>query len=104
MEEKKIQGATVNDGKGLYDNDGLLETLIVDLNKLPKLLIDGQFIATCDLIAKMAQKVMNIRKGIKAEKDDYEWKIEDLKRLNNELAEQVYKVPVEKDGVDNGGN
>ena len=104
MTEEKIQGATVNDGKGLYDNDGLLETLITDLNKLPKLLIDGQFIATCDLIAKMAQKIMNVRKGIKAEKDDYEWKIEDLKRLNNELAEQVYHVPVEKDGGENGGN
>ena len=90
----------MNDGNGLYDNEGLLETLLSDLNKLPKLLMQNQYIAFCDLIAKMAQKIANLMKNVAAEKESLTNKVEELKRLNNDLLAEINK----KDGVDNGCN
>ena len=88
-ETKEIGGATVNDGKGLYDNEGLCETLITDLNRLPRLLIDGQFIGACDLLAKMAQKANCIRKGIR---NDMESRDEQIRKLTEKLQEAVDEI------------
>lgn len=79
---KKIGDITVNDGKGLYDSEGLCDSLLMDLNRMQKLLIDNQFIAFCDLIAKMGQKISNLKKGIRADIEDRDRQIEELNRLN----------------------
>ncbi len=73
-------GISVNDGSGLYDNIGLIDTLIIDCNNLPKLLIDNQFVAFCGTIAQMVQKLKNIKEGIEADKKDMERQINDIKR------------------------
>lgn len=86
---------TVNDGKGLYDNEGLCKTLIADLNSLPKLLIDNQFIEFSRKIGEMGQKLLNLHKGIHADSESKKQQIEELKRINDELLK-------EKDGVTNG--
>lgn len=86
---------TVNDGKGLYDNEGLCKTLIADLNSLPKLLIDNQFIEFSRKIGEMGQKLLNLHKGIHADDESKKQQIEELKRINDELLK-------EKDGVTNG--
>lgn len=92
---KKIGDITVNDGKGLYDSEGLCDSLLMDLNRMQKLLIDNQFIAFCDLIAKMAQKINNLKKGIRSDIEDRDMQIEELNRLNTgEKAE----------GNDDGGD
>ena len=49
----------LNDGHGLYDNSGLIDTLIIDCNELPKLLIENQFIAFGNLLTQMFQKLQN---------------------------------------------
>ena len=85
----------VNDGKGLYDNEGLCKILIADLNSLPKLLIDNQFIEFSRKIGEMGQKLLNLHKGIHEENESKKAQIEELKRINDELLK-------EKDGVTDG--
>lgn len=96
MDVKKVGNLTVNDGGGLYDNEGLCDTLINDLNNLIKQFMNGQYIVGCSVAAQMAQKLINLKKGIKADLDSMREKVEDLKRLNDSL--------IEKDGAGNGNN
>lgn len=101
---KKVGDLTVNDGKGLMDNEGLCDSLIVDLNNLPKVLIDGQFVKFCALIVGMVQKISNLKKGISDEMNLMKEKVDELKRMNDDLMEQITGLPVEKDGEPNGEN
>lgn len=57
----------INDGGGLYDNAGLIDSLIVDCNSLPKALIDNQFILFCNTLAQMVQKLKSMKEGIRKE-------------------------------------
>ena len=100
MSAEKIGDLPVNNGSGLFDDDGLFTSLITDLNKLPRLLIDNQFIAACDLTSQMAQKIATLNSGTQKEKEEFRNKIEELKRQNSELMEQLSK----KDGVNDGSN
>ena len=83
----------VNDGKGLYDNEGLCDTLIADLNNLPKLLMTGQYIQYCATVTGMAQKLVNLKEGIRKDMKSMKEKVEDLKRINDRLI-------TEKDGAE----
>lgn len=94
MSEKKIGDLTVNDGKGLFDNEGLCDSLLLDLNSLTKMLMTGQYIQFCATITGMGQKLVNLKKGIQADMDSMKEKVEDLKRLNDLL--------IKKDGAENG--
>lgn len=96
MKEKKIGDLTVNDGKGLFDNDGLCDSLLLDLNSLTKMLMTGQYIQFCATITSMGQKLVNLKKGIQADMDSMKEKVEDLKRLNDLL--------IKKDGVKDGAD
>ena len=98
---KKVGDITVNDGKGLMDNEGLCDSLLLDLNNVPKLLMTGQYIQFCALISSMGQKLVNLKKGIKADRQAMEEKYNDLKQLNDRLVRQI---PVEKDGASDGKN
>lgn len=102
MKEKKIGELTVNDGKGLFDNEGLCDSLLLDLNSLQKMLMTGQFIQYCATVTGMAQKIVNLKKGIKADMDSMKEKVEELKRMNDSLVEQLTGLPVEKDGAKDG--
>lgn len=82
---KQIGDVTVNNGKGLYDNEGLCNTLLTDLNSLQKLLIDNQFIAFSLRIGEMSQKILNLKKGIHDDAESKKQQIEELKRINDEL-------------------
>ena len=103
MEGKKIGDVTVNDGKGLFDNEGMCDSLIVDLNNLQKMLMTGQYIQYCVTITSMGQKIVNLKKGIKADMDSMKEKVEELKRMNDSLVEQITELPVKKDGDGDGG-
>ena len=84
---------TLNDGKGLYDNEGLIDTMIADLNNLPKLLMTGQYIQYCATVTGMAQKLVNLKEGIRKDMESMKEKVEDLKRINDRLI-------TEKDGAE----
>ena len=104
MTEKKIGDTTVNDGKGLYDNEGVCDLLISDLNNLVKVLTGGQYVQFCVLVTGMAQKILNLKNGIKADMDSMKEKIEEAKRINDSLVEQLTGLPVEKEDDGDGKN
>ena len=97
---KQIGDLTVNDGKGMYDNEGMCKLLLKDLNELPKLLIDNQFIEFGRKIGEMGHKILNLHKGIHSDMESKNQQIEELKMINDELLKQLN----EKDGGDNGAD
>lgn len=92
---------------GLFTNDELIDSLIVDLNNLPKLLFEGQNIAFCSSISSMGQKLFNLKQGVKNDIESKIETIEDLKRqlqnaninLKDMTMEEYIKM---KDGAENG--
>ena len=94
----------VNDGKGLYDNEGLCDLLVNDLNELVKDLTCGRGVQFCIHVTGMVQKLTNLKTGIRNDMDDMRKKIEELKAANDSLMEQITGLPVEKDGAENGCN
>ena len=94
---------TVNDGKGLFDNSGLCDSLINDLNSLPKLLIDNQFILFSSVVSQMGQKLLNLKTAIGKETESKNRTIEHLKSmLKANGTEEI--IDSEKDGAGNGAN
>ena len=89
--------AKLNDGKGLYDNAGLCDTILSDLNGCVKLLFEGKFIQFCAIVSSIAARVVNLKKGIETDRKSLIDNIEDLKRANAELLKEL-----NKDGVNNG--
>jgi hypothetical protein len=91
---------------GLYTNDELIDSLILDLNNLPKNLIDGQFIHFCDIVSQMGQKLINLKKGITNDLAGKDRIIEQLKeQLKNTGAEFEEMTPeefVKKSGKKDG--
>jgi hypothetical protein len=85
---KTVSNATVNDGKGLYDNEGLCDTILYDLNRIPKILMDGQYIQFCAVIQSMAQRLVNLKDGIKADMEGKDQTIEQLKQMNDALINE----------------
>lgn len=103
------ENITANDGKGLYDNEGLCDSLINDLNNLVKQCMNGQYIVACSVVSQIAQKLINLKSGIKHDTDALKNNIEDMKNLNNELndelnrmltAQNELKRMVQKNGTD----
>jgi hypothetical protein len=50
----------------------------------------------------MAQKLVNLKKGIQTDMDSMKEKVEELKRMNDSLFEQATGLPVDKEGDENG--
>ena len=71
----------VNDGKGVYDNIGLIDTLIVDCNLLEKELISGKYIGICVKLVEMVQKLDNLKKGVLNDAEAKNKQIADLRQL-----------------------
>lgn len=72
----------VNDGGGLYDSVGLIDTLIVDCNDLPKALFDGQNVRFCGLVVQMVQKLAQLKEGVKTD-------LESRNRLIREQQDEI---------------
>lgn len=100
---ENIDKIPVNDGKGLYDNQGLCDTIANDLNDLIKTVINGNFIRGSAIVYNMTQKLANLKKGIAADLESKDQIIEELKRENDALMKEKTGLPVER-GEDHGGN
>ena len=96
-EVKKIGDVTVNDGKGLLDNEGMCDSLVTDCNNLVKLITSGQYIMFCNTIVQITLKLANLQKGIRADLASKDKIIEELKKLNDELVQEKTGLPVVKD-------
>lgn len=93
---RTIGDVTVNDGKGLYDNQGLCDSIINDMNQMLKAMLSGQYVQGCTIVTGMAQKLVNLKQGIANDMDSMRTKVEELKRMNDSLVEQQTGLPVER--------
>ena len=91
---KKIGDISVNDGNGLLDNEGMCDSLILDCNNSVKMLTNGNYIAFCNIIAQMVQKLTNLKKGIVTDLSSKNEIIEELKQMNNALVAEKTGLPV----------
>lgn len=103
-EVRKIGDLTVNDGKGLLDNEGLCESLIADLNELIRNMAAGQYIRMSIVTAQMYQKLNNLQQGIVNDRNSLKEQLEEMRKLNNELAEKAFGMPVVNGGGDTDGS
>lgn len=87
----------VNDGGGLLDNLGMIDSIIVDCNSLVKFLIDGKCVAFCSKIVEMVQKLSKLRGGVENDSKAKDDVIRELRKLNNDLAEGAYGVPADRE-------
>lgn len=92
----------INDGGGLWDNIGVCDKGIALCNAALKDLVSGQYLAFVNKVEQVAQIFANLKKGIKADVDSLNAKVEELKRTNDALVEQITGLPVLKEGKDNG--
>lgn len=92
----------INDGGGLWDNIGVCDKGISLCNAALKDLVSGQYLAFVNKVEQVAQIFANLKKGIKADVDSLNAKVEELKRTNDALVEQITGLPVLKEGKDNG--
>ena len=77
---------TVNDGKGLYDSGGMIDTLIVDCDALVRDLAGGSYVAFCARIVDMVQKLSRLKDGIVEDRKILE---ERIRELEEAAAEHV---------------
>lgn len=68
----------VNDGGGLYNNLGLIDSLTVDCNELTKVLVSGHYVAFCAKIVDMVQKLSVLRKGVEHDISERDKQIKEL--------------------------
>ena len=94
---KKVGEMTVNDGNGLFDNEGLCDSLILDCNNAVKSICSGQYVQFCGTIVQMVKKLANLKDGIKKDMQSMADKVEELKRMNEELNAQISNMS-KKDG------
>lgn len=90
MSEKTVNGIPLNDGGGLMDNLGLIDSLIVDCNEAVRILVNGQYVLFCSQIVQMVQKLGNLRDGVKNDMDARD-------RLIAEAREQIDGLLKEKE-------
>ena len=64
---------------GIYTNVELIDSIILDLNNLPKEVCNGQFIRACTLVSQMGQKLAALRKGVPEDIANKDKTIETLK-------------------------
>jgi len=95
---------------GIFTNAELVDTLISDMNNLLRTAFDGQYVQACAVVTQIAQKLINLREGIKADLERKDRTIEDLKQALRNAGATVEDVPPEeciaectgKDGAQHG--
>ena len=93
---------------GLYTNSELVDTIIVDLNNLLKLQINGQFVGACNVVTQMTQKLLNLKTGIDNDLKSKDKVIEALKNELRAAGQEVVDIPAEElmkaieEGKENG--
>ena len=93
METKPIR---INDGGGLYDAVGLIDTLLVDCNEIVKMLVGGRYLEFSAKVVEMVQKLTKLRNGVDSDIKSKDALIADLQKTNQELSALAYNIPDEK--------
>lgn len=91
---------------GLYSNEELIDTLIIDCNNAVKSLVSGQYIAFCVAMGQMVQKLGNLKIGVAHDLRNREENIEMLEKRLADLGHPVQKITTDellkKEGESNG--
>ena len=87
----------VNDGGGLLDTTGLIDSLIVDCNTIVGKILTGSYIGFCAKAVDMVGKLTELKKGVAAELSEKDKIIADLKRFANDLSEQATGLPADRE-------
>lgn len=96
--------------KDILTNAELIDSLISELNSLPKMLINGQFVLFCGTIYQMWQKLKNLRNtidnDIKNRNQTIEILKEELRNAGHNVEEMTPQQFIDsmKDGAENGSN
>ena len=80
-----MEKVNVNDGKGLYDNVGLIDNLIVDCERVFKALVSGEYMRFAALMVGMVQKLNNLRDGVKNDTESLQKQVKELQRLLDDI-------------------
>ena len=80
-----MENIKVNDGGGLYDNIGLIDTLIVDCNELLRAAFSGQYVRFSSIIVGMTQKLANLKNGVSNDMDALKKQLDDLRRFVDDI-------------------
>ena len=94
-----MEEISVNDGKGLFDSDGLIDSMILDCNNLVKQLAHGDFVLFCQTVVYMVQKLSNLKKGINSDMKSLQEQIDDLVRVNEKFSSQLYPAKEDEQNV-----
>lgn len=87
---------TVDSNKGVFDNLGLIDTLIVDCNDAIRCCVGGQYVAFCNTMVQMVQKLANLKVGVKNDLENSEQIIKDYETRLAELGHPVEHFSTEE--------
>lgn len=79
----------------MFDNQQLIDSMILDCNNAVGAIAQGQYILFCRLMYEMVQKLGNLKKGVAVELKNREEIITGLKDQLRNAGMQVEDVPVE---------
>lgn len=79
---------------GLYSNDELIDSLIVDCNEAVKAIVSGQTVLWCKFMYEMVVKLGNLKKGVANELRNREETIEQLKDTIRNMDGSVEDVEI----------
>ena len=79
----------VNDGGGLFDYKGLIDSLIIDCNNGVKAITSGEYIGWCGLNVQMVQKLTALKKGVTNDMESRETEIRKLREENDEMRQRI---------------
>ena len=78
----------VNDGGGLFDSLGLIDSLIVDCEKGMKALVAGSPLEYAAVTVGMVQKLEKKKKGVRNDTEDLKKQIRELRELLEERGQE----------------
>ena len=84
----------VNDGGGLYDSVGFVDTMILDCNIIVKQIVSGNYIAFCNSMSELVKKLALLKDGI----------TKDMEELKKQIKELVDELEKERTGKNDAGS
>ena len=93
-------------GKGLYTNEELIDSLLIDLNGSVRNIVNGNYIAWCKGVEEIAQKLIVLKKSVADEIENKNRRIEELKQNLHDCGVEVKDIPIKefiKKGGENNG-
>lgn len=94
----------MNEPEGFLNTEAMIDGMIQDCNNAVRQIATGNYIAWCNLMVQMVQKLAALKKGYKDDIDSKNQRIEDLKEMLRNRGEDIVDVPAEelvkKDGAE----